>query len=227
MELESFDWTLVRSFLAVLDAGSLMGAARKLGAQQPTLSRHVAELERQLGAPLFERTGRGVTPTALALAIADGARQMQGGADALARSLAGTRDATSGTVRITTSQVAAGHLLPPLLAALHAGRARHPGRTGGLQRAEQSAAPRGRHRGAHGAAACRARWWRASWRDRRSALQRTPHYLARAGTPRQPAGPAAAPADRLRPRRHHRARLRGAGPGAAARSASRCAPTTR
>ena len=119
MELESFDWALVRSFLAVLDAGSLMGAARKLGAQQPTLSRHVAELERQLGAPLFERTGRGVTPTALALAIADGARQMQGGAEALARSLAGTRDATSGTVRITTSQVAASHLLPPVLAALH------------------------------------------------------------------------------------------------------------
>jgi len=118
MGLEVFDWTLVRSFLAVLDAGSLMGAARKLGAQQPTLSRHVAELERQIGAPLFERTGRGVTPTALALAIADGARQMQGGAEALARSLAGTRDATSGTVRITTSQVAASYLLPSVLAAL-------------------------------------------------------------------------------------------------------------
>ncbi len=43
-----FDWALVRSFLAVLDAGSLMGAARTLGARQPTLSRHVAELEAQL-----------------------------------------------------------------------------------------------------------------------------------------------------------------------------------
>ena len=76
----AFDWALVRSFLAVLDAGSLMGAARKLGAQQPTLSRHVAELEAQLGAPLFERTGRGVMPTAAALAIADAARQMEDGA---------------------------------------------------------------------------------------------------------------------------------------------------
>jgi hypothetical protein len=60
--LDRFDWALVKSFLAVLDAGSLMGAARRLNAQQPTLSRHVAELEAQLGAPLFERTGRGVTP---------------------------------------------------------------------------------------------------------------------------------------------------------------------
>ena len=116
--LRTFDWALVRSFLAVLDAGSLMGAARKLGAQQPTLSRHLAELESQLGMPLFERTGRGVTPTAAGLAIADAARQMEVAADALALALAGRRAATTGSVRITTSQVAACWLLPPVLAAL-------------------------------------------------------------------------------------------------------------
>ena len=118
--LEGFNWALVRSFLAVLDAGSLMGAARRLGAQQPTLSRHIAELEAQLKAPLFERTGRGVTPTAAALAIADAARQMQAGADILGRTLAGRRDAKTGTVRIATSEVAAVWLLPPVLAALQA-----------------------------------------------------------------------------------------------------------
>lgn len=117
---DGFDWSLVRSFVAVLDAGSVMGAARRLGMQQPTLSRHVAELEAQLGAPLFERTGRGVSPTALALAIAEASRQMQDGADALARSLARGRDATTGTVRVTTSQVAASYLLPPVLAELAA-----------------------------------------------------------------------------------------------------------
>ncbi len=118
--IASFDWALVRSFLAVLDAGSLMGASRKLKAQQPTLSRHVAELEAQLGVPLFERTGRGVTPTAAALAIADAARQMERGADSLAQALAVQGEATTGTVRITTSQVAANYLLPPVLAALQA-----------------------------------------------------------------------------------------------------------
>lgn len=118
--IRRFDWVLVRSFLAVLDAGSLMGAARTTGAQQPTLSRHVAELESQLGAPLFERTGRGVTPTAAALAIVDAARRMQQGAEDLGRALAGQREQTTGTVRITTSMVAATYLLPPLLAALHA-----------------------------------------------------------------------------------------------------------
>jgi DNA-binding transcriptional LysR family regulator len=122
--IDSFDWHLVRSFLAVLDAGSLMGAARALHAQQPTLSRHVVELETQLGTPLFERTGRGVTPTATALAIADAARQMEGGAEALARTLAGRRDETTGTVRISTSMVAATWLLPRVLAEL---QRREPG----------------------------------------------------------------------------------------------------
>ena len=118
MAIENFDWALIKSFLAVLDAGSLMGAARKIGAQQPTLSRHIAELEQQLGTALFERTGRGVAPTAMALALAEPARHMQIGADSLARALAGQRKATSGTVRISTSQVAAAYLLPPLLAQL-------------------------------------------------------------------------------------------------------------
>lgn len=118
MSGDSFDWALVRSFLAVIDAGSLMGAARHLGAQQPTLSRHIAELEAQLGASLFERTGRGVTPTAAGLAIADAARQMKAGADSLSRTVAGQNNAATGTVRITASQVAAAWLLPQVLTAL-------------------------------------------------------------------------------------------------------------
>jgi len=117
---DRFDWALVKSFLAVLDAGSLMGAARQLGAQQPTLSRHVAELEAQLGVPLFERTGRGVTPTAAALAIAEAARRMDDGAAALGRALVKSRDAPGGAVRITTSMVAGCWLLPPIVAQLQA-----------------------------------------------------------------------------------------------------------
>ena len=115
-----FDWALVQSFLAVLDAGSLSAAAKKLGAQQPTLSRQLASLEAQLGAPLFERTGRGVAPTALALMIADDARAMQFGAEQMQQRLTHQRLRTSGIVRITTSQVVASYLLPRVLAALQA-----------------------------------------------------------------------------------------------------------
>ena len=120
MDIDRFDWALVKSFVAVLDAGSLMGAARKLGAQQPTLSRHIAELEAQLAVPLFERTGRGLVPTVAAHAIAAAAREMESGAEALARVLAVQRDAMVGAIRVATSQVAATYLLPPVLAALQA-----------------------------------------------------------------------------------------------------------
>ncbi len=119
-EAKTFDWALMRSFLAVLDAGSLMGAARATGLQQPTLSRHITELESQLGVPLFERTGRGVVATAAALSLADGARQMQAGAQAVTQSLARAQSQRSGTVRITTSHVAACYLLPTVLAQLAA-----------------------------------------------------------------------------------------------------------
>jgi DNA-binding transcriptional LysR family regulator len=111
-----FDWALVQSFVAVLDAGSLMGAARKLGAQQPTLSRHIAELEAQLGVPLFERTGRGVVPTAAALRIAESARDMEDGAVALRQALDSQRNQTEGTVRVSASQVVATVLMPTLIA---------------------------------------------------------------------------------------------------------------
>lgn len=113
---QRFDWSLIQSFLAALDQGSLLGAARALNASQPTIGRHIAELESQLGVVLFERTGRGLLPTATALRLAESARAMQAGADQLARSVSGAEAGVSGTVRITASQPVACMLLPPLLA---------------------------------------------------------------------------------------------------------------
>jgi DNA-binding transcriptional LysR family regulator len=111
-----FDWSLVRSFLAALDHGSLLGAARALGSTQPTLGRHIAELESQLGTVLFERTGRGLLPTETALRLADAARVMEEGAHQLQRGVAGREAGVSGTVRITASQPVACYVLPPVLA---------------------------------------------------------------------------------------------------------------
>lgn len=111
-----FDWSLVRSFLAVLEQGSLLAAARQLKSSQPTIGRHVTELESQLGLVLFERTGRGLLPTESALRLAESARAMQLGADALARSVMGADHAISGTVRITASQPVSCYVLPSLMA---------------------------------------------------------------------------------------------------------------
>lgn len=114
----SFDWGLIRSFLAALDRGSLLGAARQLGISQPTVGRHIADLEAQLGAVLFERTGRGLKATAMALQLTEAARAMEDSAMALSRNVSGAQAEVAGTVRLTASQPVACHLLPPVLAQL-------------------------------------------------------------------------------------------------------------
>jgi DNA-binding transcriptional LysR family regulator len=111
----NFDWRLVRSFLAALDQGSLTGAARVLSTTQPTIGRHIAELEAQLGVSLFERTGRGLLPTPTALQLAESARAMDNAANELARNVSGLEPGISGTVRITASQPVACYVLPPIL----------------------------------------------------------------------------------------------------------------
>jgi DNA-binding transcriptional LysR family regulator len=111
-----FDWTLVRSFLAALEQGSLLGASRVVRVSQPTIGRHIAELESQLGVVLFERTGRGLRPTPVALGLADAARLMETGAQQVARTVTGADGGIRGSVRITASQPVACYLLPPLLA---------------------------------------------------------------------------------------------------------------
>ena len=111
-----FDWSHVRSFLAVLEKGSLLAASRDLQLSQPTIGRHVAELESQLGLVLFDRNGRGLLPTEAAYHLAESARIMQSGADQLARNVLGADLGASGTVRITASQPVSCYVLPPLLA---------------------------------------------------------------------------------------------------------------
>lgn len=111
-----FDWRLVPSFLAALEHGSLLGAARALRASQPTIGRHIAELEAQLGVVLFERTGRGLLPTAMAQRIADSARSMEAGALELGRAISGAAAGVTGSVRLSASQPVACFLLPPVLA---------------------------------------------------------------------------------------------------------------
>lgn len=58
--MNGIEWELIRTFLAVTEQGSVSGAARVLGASQPTLSRHIRELDRRTQLSLFERSPRGL-----------------------------------------------------------------------------------------------------------------------------------------------------------------------
>ena len=122
--MSDFNWQLIPSFLAAHKHGSLLAAARALGISQPTVGRHVSQLEAQLGTPLFERTGRGLISTPAAVRLADAARAMETGAHTLMRGAHQAQTTLSGTVRISASQPVGCCLLPKLLAQL---RAEQPG----------------------------------------------------------------------------------------------------
>src|SRR5258705_13359648 len=49
--------------LAVADAGSMAKAAKRLAISQPAVSRAIADMERTLKAPLFDRSPKGIEPT--------------------------------------------------------------------------------------------------------------------------------------------------------------------
>jgi DNA-binding transcriptional LysR family regulator len=122
--MDKLDWTLTRSFLAVAETGSLSAAARTLNLSQPTLGRHIAELEDALDLTLFRRRARGLAPTEAAEALLPHARAMRAAAASLSLAAAGKDAAMTGTVRITASRVVSHHLLPAMLADL---RAAEPG----------------------------------------------------------------------------------------------------
>jgi DNA-binding transcriptional LysR family regulator len=122
--MDNLDWTLARSFLAVAETGSLSAAARKLALSQPTLGRHIADLETKLRLPLFTRQPRGLALTDAAQNLLPHARAMRDAAAKLALVAAGQDETLHGTVRITASRIVSNYLLPPMLAQL---RAAEPG----------------------------------------------------------------------------------------------------
>lgn len=55
----------LRDFVTVAERGSLRAAARQLGVSQPTITRSIQELEKELGVALLERQAKGVRLTAM------------------------------------------------------------------------------------------------------------------------------------------------------------------
>ena len=57
------DFRHIKAFIAVADALSVTKAAERLHISQPPLSRHIQQLENELGLTLFVRHRQGVTLT--------------------------------------------------------------------------------------------------------------------------------------------------------------------
>jgi len=122
--IKNIAWEYYRSLLAVLTHGSLSAAARALDITQPTVGRHIAALEQELGVALFTRSQQGLLPTEVALALQPHAQAMAHTASLMARAAGNAKDGVAGVVRISASEVVGVEVLPQILARL---RERHPG----------------------------------------------------------------------------------------------------
>ena len=120
MNDRALDWTLLQSFAAVAEAGSLSAAARATGVSQPTLGRHIRRLEDAAGGALFARHRGGLRLTEAGRRLLPAVAQMRAAAARAALAAAGQGDALAGTVRVTASVAVARYHLPAMLARLRA-----------------------------------------------------------------------------------------------------------
>jgi DNA-binding transcriptional LysR family regulator len=112
------------SFLAVARERSFSRAARKIHLSQPTLSEHIHELERELGAPLFLRRARQVALTEAGRIFEPRASRVVGAADDARRAVLDLDGLTRGSLLIGAGTTPGVYVLPRVIAAF---QSRYPG----------------------------------------------------------------------------------------------------
>jgi DNA-binding transcriptional LysR family regulator len=118
------DLTRLRVLEAVARNGTVTAAARELNYAQPSVSHHLARLEAETGATLFQRAGRGIKLTDAGRLLAERAAEILGRLDAAENELAAHVGLREGRVRLAAFPSALGTLVPAAAARLHAV---HPG----------------------------------------------------------------------------------------------------
>ncbi|WP_341990160.1 LysR family transcriptional regulator [Azorhizobium sp. AG788] len=113
----------LRQIIVVSETGSFAQAAKLLNLSQPALSRSVQELERQLGAPLFDRGNRQVRLTEIGALVVHDGQDILRRATALERAIQDKRGAQAGTIVFGSGLYSNMKLMP---AAVSAFAADHP-----------------------------------------------------------------------------------------------------
>lgn len=94
------DITALRAFVRTVERGSVTGAARDLAISQPAATKHIRNLERHLGARLFERTARSIRPTSQGLAFYQASRTALATLEAALEGVQRDMGAIEGAIRI-------------------------------------------------------------------------------------------------------------------------------
>lgn len=91
---------IMRSFVTVASVGSFSGAAKTLGTSGSLISRHVADLEKQLGVRLVNRTARSVSLTEFGVRYSEFAQRIIDEIDQEDSNIAEVHDRAEGTLSI-------------------------------------------------------------------------------------------------------------------------------
>ncbi|MBN4082703.1 LysR family transcriptional regulator [Phycisphaeraceae bacterium AH-315-B13] len=110
--------TSLRQFAAIAETGHITRAAERLGITQPALSAMLKKLEAEVGAPLLDRTGRGVSLTAAGKAFLEHAQASIRHADKAVESVRELIGLESGSIRIGGGATAVAHLLPSVVSSV-------------------------------------------------------------------------------------------------------------
>jgi DNA-binding transcriptional LysR family regulator len=112
---DMIEWSDLRFVLAVARTGSALRAAQALRVNQTTVMRRITQLEDTIGTTLFERKQSGYHPTPLGERIAAVAIRIEDEVNALESAISADRRTVAGSVRLTTSEALASHVVAPLL----------------------------------------------------------------------------------------------------------------
>jgi DNA-binding transcriptional LysR family regulator len=110
----------LRTFLEVARSGSVREAAERLVVSQPAVSSALATLQRDMGAALVERSGRGIEITAAGREVEREGRRLFGLIDEMQHRARAAASPQVGRVRLAAVTTAAEQLLPPLLKSFRA-----------------------------------------------------------------------------------------------------------
>jgi len=113
----------LRTLVAISDHGSFAAAAQVLHLAPPTVSLHIAELERRIGAPLLSRKRGNVRPSPIGEVLVERARRLLTEVESTHDDVSRQVQGLAGRVRLGASTGAIAHLLPQALSHL---REHHP-----------------------------------------------------------------------------------------------------
>lgn len=110
------DLNLLRSLVAVAEAGAITEAATRLGLTQPALTRRIQQLEGEFGAELLRRSRKGAQLTEAGQLVEREARVLIDRYDSLKNEVASHRRVQGGTVRVGGGATVVSFMLPDAIA---------------------------------------------------------------------------------------------------------------